>query len=91
MTVDSEIRNQSRGRRISFDEFVRKVVAAGTGYDIFRFGDAFYVEVRDRNYLFGFRFLRGELDGGWITPAPSDDNLRGEWGRWLEYLRGWSR
>lgn len=73
--------------RVTFDEFVRKLGAAGIGYDIFRFGDTVYVEVRDRDFLFGFGFdLRGEPNGGWIHPSPSDH--KAEWQRWVEYLQG---
>lgn len=88
VAIDSAIRDQPRGRRITLDEFVRKLAASGAGYDLFRFGDAVYVEMRDRNCLFGFRFLRGELDGGWIHPSPSD--WKRVWGRWLKHLEAGS-
>ena len=81
-----EISAKGGACRITFDEFVRKLAADGIGYDIFRFGDTVYVEVRHREFLFGYGFdPQGELAGGWVHPTQSD--WKRAWDCWGEYLR----
>ena len=75
------------GVSMNFVDFVHKLELAGIDYEVSEYGNATYVEFRDRDLQLGFRFNhRGDLNGGWLHPGYGGD-FKSKWKRWGEYLQ----